>query len=161
MFTGADMMHKFEARLVGRGPKGAWTYLQIPFNVQEVFGKRSRVPVKGTINGFPFRSSLMPEGDGTHSLIVAQEFRKGANAGVGDLVQVALALDDSERVVDVPAELKQALQKHKRAAAKFTSLAYTHQKEFAHWISSAKKAETKTARCQKTVLMLEAGQKVK
>jgi len=43
----------------------------------------------------------------------------------------------------------------------FASLAYSHRKEYADWISSAKKAETKAARCRKAVLMLGAGQKLK
>jgi hypothetical protein len=33
-----------------------------PVRVPEIFGMRGRVPVRGTINGFPFHSSLMPCG---------------------------------------------------------------------------------------------------
>ena len=156
-----SMKHKFEARLVGRGPHGAWAFLPIPFNVTQVFGKRSRVFVKGSINDFAFRSSLMPEGDGTHSMIINNALRTGAKAEIGDIVRVVLALDESERVVDVPDELKAALGKATKATAKFASLSYTHRKEYAGWISSAKKVETKMARCRKAVLMLEAGQKLK
>lgn len=36
--------------------------LSAPFDVEETFGTKARVPVRGTINGFPFRSSLMPMG---------------------------------------------------------------------------------------------------
>ena len=32
--------------------------LSAPFSVEKVFGTKARVPVRGTINGFPFRSSL-------------------------------------------------------------------------------------------------------
>jgi hypothetical protein len=38
-----------------------------PIDVRETFGTRGRVPVKGTINGYPFRSSLMPMG-GCHMM---------------------------------------------------------------------------------------------
>ena len=53
----------FDAHLTARGPKGAWVFLSIPFDVQAVFGTRSKVPVAGTLNGVPFRLSLQPEGD--------------------------------------------------------------------------------------------------
>jgi hypothetical protein len=72
---------KFEGLLTARGPKGAWTYMPIPFSVEEVFGKRSRVPVSGTINGFAFRNSLMPNGDGTHLMTISKDLMEGAKAG--------------------------------------------------------------------------------
>ena len=50
----------FKARLVPTGPKGAWAFLHFPFDIVKTFGTRARVPVAGTINGFPFRSSLSP-----------------------------------------------------------------------------------------------------
>lgn len=31
-------MKKFKAKLTSRGPAGAWTFLEIPFNVEEAFG---------------------------------------------------------------------------------------------------------------------------
>jgi hypothetical protein len=37
-----------------------WTILVAPFNVYEVFGQRDIVPVRGTLNGQPFRASLRP-----------------------------------------------------------------------------------------------------
>lgn len=47
---------KFKAKLKAAGPGGAWTYLAVPFNVEKVFGSKARVAVKGTLNGFAFRS---------------------------------------------------------------------------------------------------------
>ena len=102
------MPQKFKAELIGRGPGGAWVFLPIPFNVEKVFGTKARVAVKGTMNGFPFRNSLMPEGDGTHSMMVSKELRKGAQAEIGDTVKVEMELDTAARVVAVPADLKSA-----------------------------------------------------
>jgi hypothetical protein len=61
---------EFTAQLEAVGPNGAWTFMTVPFNVEEVFGSKARVAVAGTINGFPFHSSLMPNGDGTHCMMV-------------------------------------------------------------------------------------------
>ena len=52
---------RFKVKLEGvEGTALAW--LNAPFDVVETFGTRARVPVRGTINGFRFRSSLMPMG---------------------------------------------------------------------------------------------------
>lgn len=135
------MKQVFQTRLVGRGPSGAWTFLNVPFNVNEVFGRKSRVPVTGTINGFPFRNSLMPEGDGTHSMMVNKELQAGAKARAGDLVSVVMNVDRTERVEAVPDELKKALKTNKQAGRTFETLSYSHRKEFADWVGGAKKAE--------------------
>jgi len=149
--------HRFEARLTARGPKGGWVFLPIPFDVQTVFGTRSKVPVTGTVNGSSFRLSLQPEGDGTHVLAVSKELQTGANAKPGDLVQVILRRDESERTVEVPEDLELQLSRDSQAAAFFASLAYSCKKEYADWIASAKKPETRAARATKTVAMLRAG----
>ena len=35
----------------------------VPFNVEKVFGKKSQVKVKGTIDGYEYRSSIAPMGE--------------------------------------------------------------------------------------------------
>jgi hypothetical protein len=50
---------EFSVKIEGR-EIGVVAALTPPFDVVEVFGTRARVPVRGTINGYPFRSSLMP-----------------------------------------------------------------------------------------------------
>lgn len=64
------MQQEFDAILTGRGPGGAWTFLPVPFDVQAAFGSKAQVTVAGTLNGFAFRNSLLPQGDGTHAMAV-------------------------------------------------------------------------------------------
>jgi hypothetical protein len=153
------MKQEFEAKLMSKGPGGAWTYLPIPFDVHKVFGTKARVSVSGTINGFPFHNSLMPEGDGTHSMMVGKELQAGANARAGDLVRVSLEPDTSERSVVVPKELSVALSAESVTAAFFDSLTYSQKKEYVDWISGAKQEATRTSRAAKAVEMLAAGKK--
>jgi hypothetical protein len=147
-------MKTFKTRLTARGPGGAWTFLELPFSVEQEFGTKARVAVAGTINGFPFRNSLMPNGDGTHSMMVSKALQAGAKASAGDTVQVAIAVDRSERVVDVPLELKRALSTNKAAAAAFKALSYSHRKEFADWVATAKREETRVSRAEKSIAMV-------
>jgi len=153
------MQQKFKAKLTAIGPGGAWTILPVPFNVAEVFGTKGRVPVAGTMNGFAFRNSLMPEGDGTHRMMVGKELQTGAKARAGDIVSVVLKRDDEVRSVEVPAELTAALKKNKPAAKFFAALSPSCKAEYSTWISAAKQAETRTSRAAKAVEMLTAGKK--
>jgi hypothetical protein len=105
-----DKQRVFTGTLASKGPRGALTFLSIPFSVEKEFGKKSRVPVSGTLNGFPFRNSLMPEGDGTHSMMVGKQLQVGAKANPGDQVNIVMQLDEAERVVEVPPELNRALE---------------------------------------------------
>jgi hypothetical protein len=150
---------KFQAKLIPRGPKDAWTFMPIPFSVEKAFGTKARVAVAGTVNGFAFRNSIMPEGDGTHAMMFGKELQAGAKAKQGDTVSVVMWIDDQPRPVDVPKELQTALKKNAKAAQAFEALAPSHKKEYSVWIAAAKQAETKQRRVAKAVEMLVAGQK--
>jgi hypothetical protein len=145
------MKQQFKARLKAHGPGGAWTFLYIPFSVEKTFGSRASVSVAGTMNGFAFRNSLLPLGDGTHRMAVSKELQAGAKAAAGKMVAVSMDIDRAERVVEVPAELKKALTGNKAAAKAFQTLSYSHRKEIADWVSSAKKAETRNSRATKSI----------
>ncbi len=144
---------EFRIRLVGRGGAEAFT---VPFSVEEVFGRKARLPVRGTINGFPYRSSVFPMGDGKHYMVVNKGMREGAGVQAGDTVKVTMEVDTAPRIVTVSAYFKKALAKHKNAKAAFEKLSYTHKKEWVEWIEEAKKAETRSRRIEKAVATLLA-----
>jgi len=133
----------------------------MPFSVEKEFGTKARVAVAGTMNGFAFQNSLMPNGDGTHSMMVSKALQAGANATAGDIVTVTIAVDRSERVVEVPPELKKALSTNEAAAAAFKSLSHSHRKEFADWIAGGKREETRVSRAEKSIAMVIAKKHVR
>jgi hypothetical protein len=155
--NGLPTEQRFRATLAPRGPRGAWVFLPIPFDVAAVFGTRSRLPVSGTMNGVPFRNSLLPQGDGSHAMAVSKELQAGAGAGAGDTVEVVLDVDRAERSVDVPEDFQQALGHNARAAAAFGALAPSHKRAYVDWISGAKKEETRAGRIRKAADMLTEG----
>ena len=155
------MAEKFTARLTARGPGGAWTFMTAPFDVAAVFGTKGRVKVAGTMNGFAFRNSLMPEGDGTHAMMVSKALQAGAGARAGDVVRVELDVDRDAREVAVPAELAAALARDPAAEAAFAGLAPSHRQEYADWVGGAKKEETRLSRAEKAVGMVLERKRVK
>jgi hypothetical protein len=132
--------------------------LRAPFDVAEIFGVRGRVPVRGTINGFPYRSSLMPM-DGCHRMVVNHEIREGAGVRAGDTVKVVMERDEAPRTVTPPPSLKKALAKDKTAQANWGKLAFTHKKEMVRSIVEAKQEETRARRLAKVMEVLKKGEK--
>ncbi len=104
------MQKKFTVKAEGAGPNNAWCFLAIPFNVAEVWGTRGRVAVKGTLNGFPFRTNIQPM-EGRHLLTFNKQLQAGARAKAGDMVSVVMERDTEERIVEPPAELAKAFRK--------------------------------------------------
>lgn len=119
--------------------------LKPPFDVVEVFQRKGRVPVKGTINGFPFRSSLMNMGDG-HMMVVNAELRAGAKCKAGDTVNIVMELDGDVRKVELPAYLKKIIAGDPKAKEAWARLSFTHQKEHVRAIEDAKREETRQKR---------------
>src|SRR5262245_21084249 len=137
----AEKKLRFKARIEGK-EAGVVAAITPPVDVPKYFGTRGRVAIRGTINGFAFRSSLMPMG-GCHMMPVNSALRQGAGAGPGDIVDVVMERDVDERTVEAPPELKKELAKSKKAAEKWETLSFTHRKEMALAISGAKQEETR------------------
>jgi hypothetical protein len=142
-------MKRFRAMLIkDDGTEG--TALAMPFDVQQEFGTRGRVPVRGTINGFAFRSTLSPYG-GVHYLPVNKALREGAKAQAGDMVSVVLERDNEPRRVTPPPDFDRALKANRAALAAWEKLSYSHRKEYVGAIVEARKPETRVRRIEKAI----------
>jgi hypothetical protein len=155
------MKHEFKSKLIGRGPGNAWTFLPIPEQVTRACATKSRVAVRGTINGFPFRTSLLPEGDGTHAMPVNKGMLQGAGTAAGQIVTVIMEIDTAARTVEVPGDMNEALREPGTLQSAFESLSYSRQKEFVDWIEQAKRPETRAKRLRKMLVLLEEGRSPK
>jgi hypothetical protein len=151
--------HKFKIKLLGEAGSEV-AALKPHFDVVAVFERKGRVPVRGTINGFPFRSSLMNMGDG-HMMVVNAELRAGAKCKAGDTVTVLMELDEDKRTVDVPAYLKKIIDRDPKAREFWPKLSFTHQKEYVQEIEGAKRPETREKRIAAMMDALHKGQRKK
>ena len=97
---------RFKAKIDGR-EAGVVAAITPPVDVPEFFGTRARVPVRGTINGFPFRSSLMPCG-GRHMMPVNKTLCQGVGVKPGDAVEVVMERDEEARTVEAPAAVEES-----------------------------------------------------
>lgn len=117
-------------------------------------GKRAAVRV--TVNDVSARLRLAVMG-GQNMIGMSKAARAELGVEIGGEYDVRIELDTQPREVEVPDELATALRGSTKAAAAYDALAYTHRKEYAVWVGSAKKPETRARRATEAVTMLEAG----
>ncbi|RAW02823.1 YdeI/OmpD-associated family protein [Pseudochryseolinea flava] len=134
-------------------------FVNIPFDVEEVYGTNGLVKVKALFDGHPYRGSLANMGTGSHILIVRKDVRDAIKKKVGDRVHVQIQRDTEERVVEMPADLLVALGDNPKASAIFDKLSFTNRKEYASWVLSAKRDETRLKRLRETIEKLIKGKK--
>jgi hypothetical protein len=148
---------EFRAKIQGK-EAGVVAAITPTVDVPETFGTRARIPIRGTINGFAFRSSLMPCG-GRHMMPVNKTLCEGAGVKPGDTVDVVMERDEAERTVEPPPQLKKEFVKNKKALARWETLSFSHKKEMALSIREAKQEETRTRRLAKVMRVLTTGAK--
>jgi len=141
----------FTATIENAGGGGA--FVRIPFDVEEIYGKK-RVPIKASIDGQPYRGTLVRMGEPFHILIILKAIREKISKDFGDAVEIMLEEDKEERKVSIPPDLKSALEKDPAAKTAFQKLSYSHQKEHVNAILDAKRPDTRQRRILKTLSML-------
>ncbi len=128
---------------------GGGALVELPSAAIAALGDAKRV--RGTLNGVGFASNTMPMGGGRLCLGVHKATRLAAGAAFGDEVAVTMRVDDAPRVVELPAELHEALAADPGARAVFDGLAFTHRREYATWVAEAKRPETRARRVAQTM----------
>src|SRR5437660_12468286 len=99
------VVKKFEAVLERHEGSLGWVVIRVPFDVAKVWGKRGQLRVKGEINGFPFRISLFPTGEGIHVLMVNKKMQAGGKARPGTKARFRLEPDTAPREINPSGEL--------------------------------------------------------
>jgi hypothetical protein len=128
----------------------------LPFDPKAVFGK-ARAPVRVTVPDHePFRTTVAVYG-GVGWIGLRKDQLVAFGLELGEPVTMLVELDDSPREVEVPAELTEALAGDTQARERFAALSFTHRKEYASWVDSAVKEQTRQTRAAKAVTMLRDG----
>jgi hypothetical protein len=118
----------------------------LTFDPRLVFGKL-RVPVKVTLNGYTYRSTIFAMGGATF-LPLRKSHREGAGLSGGETLSVRLDLDTQKRVVKPPRDFLLALKKTPTTWGRWSTLSYTHQREYVEAIENAKRPETRVRRIE-------------
>ena len=125
-------------------------FIEFPFDVQESFGTKGRIPVQLTFAGVPYRGSLV-QYSGKRMVGIPKAVRDAAGVAVGESAEVVLWLDVEERTVEAPPDLIEALANDDLAAVGWNRFSYTHQREYVQAIAAAKRPETRARRIAQAV----------
>ena len=128
-----------------------WVIVKVPFDPAEAWPKRNRLRVKGTINGFPFRTSLFNSAKSGHLLLVNKQMQKGAKVAVGDLADIVLEPDLEERPASVPSELEKLLKQDRALKKWFGQLSPSMRKYIGATIDACKSPEARMNRAEQMV----------
>lgn len=146
------MRFRGTVKLAGKTATG----IRVPPEVVAGLGSGKRPPVRVTINGHTYRTSVAPMG-GVFMLPVSAEQRTATGVAAGDEVDIDIEVDTEPREVTVPQDLGDALDGDPQARAFFDGLSYSNRLRHVLSIEGAKTAETRLRRIVKVVGQMHEG----
>jgi hypothetical protein len=146
---------EFRARMES-GPSGR-VYVRVPFDASQVWGKKAKHYVTGTINGKKVRGSVSSNGE-FYFLSLGPVWRRDAGIGPSDELVVVLAPEGPQQET-LSEDVTEALSTEPRALELFNSLATFYRKGYVNWVEGAKRPETRASRIKEMVDLLKQGKK--
>lgn len=142
-----------------------WSFLKLPKEASRKLPSRGQVSVEGTLDGFPFQATLDPDGEGGHWLRVDRKVHEAAGAPgtplkPGNVVTLEIRPLAEEPEPAVPTDLRKALAAAPpKAREVWSDITPAARRDFIHWITSGKKAETRVKRVATACDMLAKGKR--
>jgi len=130
--------------------------IEIPDEIIDALGAGKRPPVRVTLHGFTYRSTVAVM-NGVYMVGVNAENRSAARVAGGDEVQIDIEVDTEPREVVVPADFNAALQGDSAARLTFDGLSYSNKRWHVLQVEGAKTAETRERRIAKSLEILRQG----
>lgn len=143
---------EFSAPIIDPGGGGA--YVEFPFDTEDLFGTKGRIPVKVHFDDQPYHGTMLRYGTEKHIIIIVKKIREAINKQAPETVSVRVVLDEKAREIAIPDDVKKQLEKNPIAFDKYQKLSYTHQKEYINWILESKREETRQNRIEKMIQKL-------
>jgi len=150
---------QFKAKLWSAMEGKGWTFITMPKAASEKLPGRGRIAIQGTINGFAFQTSAFPDGEGSHQFMVNGTMRAGGKAAVGETATFVIEPASDVVDIEIPDDLGAALKKSMKASAQWEKITPKAKAEWAAWVTSSKREETRIARVAKAIERLSKGDK--
>src|SRR5579863_3559307 len=104
--------HVFSGRIY---KVGLIRYVDVPADISRKLDGGAHVPVAGTVEGVPLRSTLVARGRGSYRLAIHGDIRKKLRADARAVVEVAIRRDEESREPQLPPALVLALRNAPKA----------------------------------------------
>jgi uncharacterized protein YdeI (YjbR/CyaY-like superfamily) len=134
-------------RLRGKGT--SWVIARVPFSVQKLWKTRGSLRVQAEVNGYSYKTALLPTRAGRHFLLINKKVQNAAHITEGSKVELTLVPDRSPRVLRLPEELEIALKEDRALRKWFDRLNHSTRKWFAGHVADAKSPDTRKRRAER------------
>ncbi|MFT3891170.1 MAG: YdeI/OmpD-associated family protein [Anaerolineales bacterium] len=138
---------------------GDWTILKLPGSASAKLPSRGMALVEGTINGFPSKIVLEPDGAGSHWFRVDFALRKAARINSDDAVTMEFEPSKEWPEPDLPADLKKALASDKDANALWVKITPMARWDWLRWVRATNNRETRDHRIEVALSKLKSGER--
>lgn len=127
-------------------------FVDVPKEISRALGPaKERIPVCGTVEGLPLRTTLVPSGNGRHRLAIHGDIYRKLRIDAGAVVEISLELDEESREPVLPPSLIAALKFSKVAAHEFRAMTTALRRQIVRYITSTKSEATIERRVAKFI----------
>ncbi len=144
-----DLSKSFRAPLEATGTSLRWVIVRVPIDLKKAWPMWKSRRVFGDINGFAFKTALIPAAKGQgHVLIVNKKMQAAAHVRAGERALIKLSPDLGEVVIDLPPEFAKILKSDRDLRKFFDAMSPSMRKGFTNFIADAKSAQTRRKRAE-------------
>jgi hypothetical protein len=134
---------------------GLIRYVDVPREVSKKFGSAPHVPVIGTVEGVPVRTTLVSRGNGAYRMAIHGDIRKKLRVDCGAVVEVAIELDEESREPELPPVLMLALRTAPKAQRRFRGVSTALRRQIVRYLMAVKSQEALERRVSRFVARWE------
>ncbi len=116
--------------------------VDVPSEISAALGK-GKIPVRASVLGIAFESTLVPRGPGLHRLFIPSQVWRTRGIDVGDRIQVEVKKAPARPVGRVPPELLEAAAGDPLVPAEYARLSPADRRQIAKRLGSARSPETR------------------
>lgn len=156
MAKAADKNNRLKFSTVLLQAKKTATGIEVPAEIVDQLGVGKKPPVKVTINGYTYRSSIAVMG-GVYMIGVSAAVREQTGVAGGDKIDVEIELDTEERQAILHPAFQKALDSDAAAKKVFDSLSFSKKQGYVLPIGETKNDETRQRRIEKAIAQLKEG----
>lgn len=138
---------------------GDWTILRLPESASAKLPSRGMALIEGTINGFPSKIVLEPDGKGGHWFRVDARLHEAAGIKGSDSVTVIVEPSKEWPEPEVPADLDEALASDPQANALWVNITPMARWDWLRWIRGTNNRETRSRRIEVALSKLKSGER--
>jgi len=146
-------LHVFAGRIY---KLGIIRFVDVPAAVSKELARGvTNLPVHGTVEGVPLRTTLVSRGNGCHRVAIHGEIRDKLRVDAGAVVEIALDRDEQSREPALPPALIVALRQWPHAQSVFKGMTTALRRQIVRNITSVKSQEALERRVVKVARRLE------